>query len=512
VILIGELSLWVALLLSAWSGTVAYAGAALGRDDLAESGVRGLYATFAMIALASAGLWRALLSRDFSLEYVAGHLSQNTPSVYAFTALWTGRAGGLLFGALMLSFCGTIAIASARRRNRALAVWAAGTVSAVLLFIIATSCFAANPFARLDVTPLDGRGMDPVFQSSAMALHQPSLLLGYVATALPFAFTVGVLFTRRLDGEWLGEVRRWTLIAWLFLTVAIALGMRWAYLEPDRARGGRWALYAVEDWSLFPWFAVTASLHAIVVRTKRQVRGKWIAILAGASFLLAVIATTHGRGGIDESLPSTSRSPVGTWFSAFFFLAAGVTVYLTGTRLRDLAVTAEVESRASKRRRFGGHIVHAGAVVFLAALAGLQFSREYDAKLKTGEAFEATDPYGRLWRFVSQGVSQFDRPDHIVAILALDAYRDGKRVGLITSEKRTYRDVQGNAFFEPSIEVGIHSTATLDAYIIPADIRRVEGSDVAKLEISFNPLVRWVWVGGLLMALGGVIVMWPDTV
>ena len=152
VILIGELSLWVALLMAAWSTTVSYAGGALRRDDLTASGVRGLYATFAMVVLASIGLWTALLTRDFSLEYVASHISATMPSVYIFTAFWSGQAGSLLFWALILSMYGTIAIATSRKRNRELIPWATGTLSAILLFFIATTCFKANPFTRLDFT------------------------------------------------------------------------------------------------------------------------------------------------------------------------------------------------------------------------------------------------------------------------------------------------------------------------------------------------------------------------
>ena len=149
VILIGELSLWVALLMAAWSTTVSYAGGALRRDDLTASGVRGLYATFAMVVLASVGLWTALLSRDFSLEYVASHISANMPSVYIFTSFWSGQAGSMLFWALILSMYGTIAIATSRSENRELVPWATGTLSAILLFFIATTCFKANPFNRL---------------------------------------------------------------------------------------------------------------------------------------------------------------------------------------------------------------------------------------------------------------------------------------------------------------------------------------------------------------------------
>src|SRR5256885_3628216 len=141
----GELSLWVALLRGAWSTTVSFAGGASRRLDLIDSGIRGLYATFAMVLLASIGLWTALLTRDFSLEYVAGHISAAMPSVYVFTAFWSGQAGSMLFWALILSMYGTIAVATSRKRNQELIPWATGTIAAILVFFLATTCIKANP-------------------------------------------------------------------------------------------------------------------------------------------------------------------------------------------------------------------------------------------------------------------------------------------------------------------------------------------------------------------------------
>src|SRR5205809_4958378 len=122
--------------MAAWSTTVSYAGGATRRTDLINSGVRGLYATFAMIALAAIGLWTALLSRDFSLEYVASHISANMPNVYVFTAFWSGQAGSMLFWALILSMYATVAIATSRARNRELTPSAAGTLGGILLFFL----------------------------------------------------------------------------------------------------------------------------------------------------------------------------------------------------------------------------------------------------------------------------------------------------------------------------------------------------------------------------------------
>src|SRR5689334_23377950 len=173
--------------MAAWSTTVSFAGAKLRRDELIDSGVRGLYATFAMIVLASIGLWTALLTKDFSVEYVASKISSTMPSVYIFTAFWSGQAGSLLFWALILAGYSTIAIATSRKRNAELVPWATGTLSAILLFFIATNVFKANPFTRMDFMPIDGRGMNPQLQNPGMALHPPNLYLGYVATAIPFA-------------------------------------------------------------------------------------------------------------------------------------------------------------------------------------------------------------------------------------------------------------------------------------------------------------------------------------
>jgi cytochrome c-type biogenesis protein CcmF len=159
------------------------------------------------------------------------------------------------------------------------------------------------------------------------------------------------------------------------------------------------------------------------------------------------------------------------------------------------------------RRRYGGYIVHVGIVMLFAAFAGMAFRTENDVTLKAGETFDARDPYGHQWRFVSQGVSTSNRPDRDVIAVGLEAFRDGKRLGIITSEKRQYLDSQHNTLFEPITEVGIRSTAKLDTYVVLAGVR---GNDIAELRVTFNPLVMWVWTGGFVMMIGGLIVMWPQ--
>jgi cytochrome c-type biogenesis protein CcmF len=145
---------------------------------------------------------------------------------------------------------------------------------------------------------------------------------------------------------------------------------------------------------------------------------------------------------------------------------------------------------ARNRRRYGGYIVHAGIVMLFAAFAGLAFRSEHDVSLAAGQEFNVTDPYGRQWRFVSQGVSTSQSLNREITAVALETWRDGENLGLLSSEKRQYFDSQRRPTFEPSTEVGIRSDA--------------------ELRITFNPLVVWVWVGGALMAIGGLVVMWPQ--
>jgi cytochrome c-type biogenesis protein CcmF len=158
------------------------------------------------------------------------------------------------------------------------------------------------------------------------------------------------------------------------------------------------------------------------------------------------------------------------------------------------------------RRRYGGYVVHAGIVMLFAAFAGMAFRSEHDVSLKTGEALDVMDPFGQHWRFVSQGASTASRADRDVMAVGLETFVNGKPLGILSSEKRQYLDAQKNALSEPITEVGIRSTAKLDVYVA---LMNVTGNDTAQLRVALNPLVAWVWTGGCVMLLGGVIVMWP---
>jgi len=350
VILVGELSLWVALLMAAWAATVSFAGGSMGRRDLVASGERAIYATLAMVVLASVGLWTAIFTHDFSFKYVASFTSANLPKAYLFTSFWAGQAGSLLFWCLILAIYSALAVWTNRTRNRVLMPYVSGTLALVLIFFLATMCLGANPYERLDWIPLDGRGMNPQLQNPGMAIHPPNLYLGYVGTTIPFAFAIAALLTRRLDAEWLAAVRKWALLAWFFNTTGILLGMWWAYVE--LGWGGYWAWDPVENASLLPWLVNTAFLHSIMVQEKRGMLRKWNVTLVVSTFLLSIFGTFITRSGIISSVHSFAQSPVGNWFAGFLIVGIIATAYLVTTRLKDLEAKAELESMVSREAAF----------------------------------------------------------------------------------------------------------------------------------------------------------------
>ena len=325
-ILLGELSLWVALLMAAWSTTVSFAGGLQERGDLIHSGERALYATAACTAVACMGLWSALVTHDFSNGFVALHTGANVPTVYALTAFWSGEAGRLLLWTLILALYATVAVVSNRRVSRDTMPWVTGTLALMCLCSLMAICFGANPYARLDWMPPDGRGVDPRLLHLGRATHTPLLYFGLVASTVPFAFAVGGLVARRVDQALMGTIRRWTMLSWCWLTIAIGLGMRWAYREPGGV--GSWALDAVQQASVVPWLTSAALLHSIVVQERRGLLRRWNILLIVATFVLAVLGAFVTREGDAAGTIAFDQSAIGVWLLGFAVATAVGAAYL----------------------------------------------------------------------------------------------------------------------------------------------------------------------------------------
>lgn len=499
--LVGELSLWVALLMAIWCAVVSIAGGIGGRRELVSSGERAVHATLVFSALAAAGLWAALLTRDFSFAYVASRISANVPDIYVFTALWSGPGGSMLLWALILAVCAAVTLRTSRATNRNAMPFVTGTLGVVLVLLLGTTALTANPFARMDTTPLDGRGMSPLLQNPGMATHPPLLYLGLIATTMPFALALGALATRRIDAHGIVMVRRWALASWFFLTIGILLGMWWSYVEQRSA----WARDPVESWSALPWLSTTAFLVAMVLQERRGGWRNWTVVLPVTTFALTIAVVARARGGVIEHVHSFARSPVVGMFSALLVVTIAASAWLLATRLGDLPMPSLPRGTPTRLRRRAGYVACGAAVMVIAALAALSFRAEYDVTVAAGEQFEAKDPYGRTWRLVNQGISRGRSLNREVTSATLEAIRDGKRGTLITSEQRQYLDSQEHPTHEPTTEAGIRSGPLQDVYV---ELVTVSG-DAADFRITFNPLVMWVWIGGAVMALGGLVALWP---
>src|SRR5437763_15669618 len=217
--LLGTLALWLALLVGVWGALAGFVGGLNGRADLAHSARHAVFAMCGALLVAVVSLEWALFQHDFNVEYVAAYTSRKLPIFYTWSALYAGQKGSLLFWASVLSLFGSLAMVLTGRRHRALLPYVAGVVCTVATFFISVMLFGqANPFHRLAYTPLDGAGLHPQLQNPGMVFHPPMLYLGYISITIPFAFAMGALLSKRLDVDWLVDIRECRLLFCLFLS------------------------------------------------------------------------------------------------------------------------------------------------------------------------------------------------------------------------------------------------------------------------------------------------------
>ncbi len=303
-------------------------------------------------ALAFLAMERALITRDFSLEYVAEHGARATPALYNVATLWAALEGSILLWTLVLGIYLVAVVVKFRARLAdQLLAWAMLTMFVVSLFFFGLLLGPANPFRTLANPPLDGPGPNPLLQNHPlMAFHPPMLYLGYVGFTVPFAFAIAALVTGRLGEGWLIETRRWTLFAWAFLTVGIVLGAWWSH--EVLGWGGYWGWDPVENASFLPWLTGTAYLHSVMVQERRGMLRVWNLSLLCATFALTILGTFLTRSGVLDSVHAFSDSTVGPLLLGFFALIVFVTVGLVGWRGDRLRSPARIDSPVSREGAF----------------------------------------------------------------------------------------------------------------------------------------------------------------
>ena len=288
------------------------------------------------VLVAFAALVWAFVTSDFSVALVASHSHSAKPMIYKISGTWGNHEGSLLLWIVILVVFAALLALRGQHMPLRLKVMTLGVQGVVSAAFMAFSLFTSNPFERLSPAPLDGNGLNPILQDPGLALHPPTLYVGYVGLSMAFSFAVAGLLDGRIDRVWAVSVRPWITAAWCALTAGIALGSWWAYYE--LGWGGWWFWDPVENASLMPWLAATALIHSISVVAAREGFKSWTVLLAIVAFSLSLVGTFIVRSGLLTSVHSFASDPArGVFILGILLVAIGVPLALFAWRGPQLA-------------------------------------------------------------------------------------------------------------------------------------------------------------------------------
>ena len=596
------------------------------RNDpaLIAAGRLAVTSEFLMTAVAFGCLTWSFVINDFSVAYVAQNSNSALPLGYRIAAVWGAHEGSLLLWILVLAGW-TFAVAMfSKGLDRRFAARVLGVMGLIGVGFLLFTLLTSNPFERLVPAALDGRDLNPILQDPALAIHPPMLYMGYVGFSVAFAFAVAAMLEGKLDTGWARWTRRWTTLAWLFLTVGITLGSWWAYYE--LGWGGWWFWDPVENASFMPWLVGTALIHSLAVTEKRGAFPGWTLFLAITAFSLSLLGTFLVRSGVLVSVHAFASDPargvfilvflsvvigsaltlyawrapqlaagkgfkpfaretflllnnlllvvaaalilLGTlyplildalglgkisvgepYFSLVFMvpmlplaillgigphvrwysdnvarlagvlrwplavglvgmLIVGVFVYGAGSILTYVGIFAGLwilasslaepvvllrSQRRMPRAVVGKNLAHFGVGLFvLGVTVTSSFSVEQDIGMAPGDSVEVS---GYTFRF--DGLRDFNGPNYAAREASIFVSRDGKDIGMLKPQKRIYR-VQTSPMTESAIDAGL----SRDLYVAMGEPL---GNDRWSVRLQYKPLIRLVWLGALLMALGGLL-------
>jgi len=339
---LGHFSLILALCMAFVLGTLPIAGAFRSHSGWMAVARPAAFAQLFFIALSYGCLTYSCIIHDFSVAYIATNSNTALPVLYLISGVWGAHEGSLLLWALVLS-CWTALVArfstAIPQATVARVLGVMGLVSiGFILFLLLTS----NPFERLFPAPLEGRDLNPLLQDPGLAIHPPMLYMGYVGFSVAFAFAIAALLEGRLDAAWARWSRPWTTIAWMFLTIGIALGSWWAYYE--LGWGGWWFWDPVENASFMPWLVGTALIHSLAATEKRGVFKTWTVLLAIFAFSLSLLGTFLVRSGVLTSVHAFASDPArGLFILIFLAIVVGGSLLLYAVRAPYVKSSATFE-------------------------------------------------------------------------------------------------------------------------------------------------------------------------
>jgi cytochrome c-type biogenesis protein CcmF len=624
---IGHFALILALAIAASQSVLPLLGAHRNDSGMMSVARTAAYGQLMFVAISFGCLIWAFVHDDFSVLYVANHSQLELPTGYKISAVWSAHEGSLLMWILILAgWTAAVARFNPGIPDKLIArvIGVLGLLAVgFLLFALLTS----NPFERLIPAAIDGADLNPLLQDPGLAIHPPLLYVGYVGFSVAFAFAIAAMISGDLDQNWAKWTRPWTTVAWLFLTVGIALGSWWAYYE--LGWGGWWFWDPVENASFMPWLIGTALIHSLAVTERRGLFKSWTLLLAITAFSLSLMGTFLVRSGIIVSVHAFATDPtrgffiltflaivvigalalyawrapaldstvgfsplsretflllnnvllvvattlvlLGTlaplivemlnggkisigppWFEVAFLVPMLPLVFLLGVGMHTswrkqskepwirllripaivailvgvvlpllfygrvglmvvvgsvaavwIVITSLIQPVRSWRRKEGAtaitrsalgmSIAHLGMGLFVLGVTIVSaFGVEADRAMRVGESQDVAD-----LQFELREVKQVEGPNYSAIEGVVEVRRDGEFVATVRPQKRQYR-VQKNWM----TEAGIHPTWNRDLFVALGDEL---GDGAWSVRIQYKPMIRFIWIGAFIMALGGLV-------
>jgi cytochrome c-type biogenesis protein CcmF len=385
---IGNFALIVALLLALLQGVLPIWGAA--RSNAVLMGISRPLAAgqFLFVTIAFGCLAQAFIGNDFSVLYVAQHSNSQLPVQYRIAALWGGHEGSLLLWTLILTLWTVAVTLYSKHLPEEMVARVVGVMGLVSVGFLLFMLFTSNPFDRLLPAALDGRDLNPLLQDPGLVIHPPMLYMGYVGYSVAFAFAIAALLGGQMDSTWARWSRPWTTVAWVFLTVGIALGSWWAYYE--LGWGGWWFWDPVENASFMPWLVGTALMHSLAVTEKRGAFKSWTLLLAIAAFSLSLLGTFLVRSGVLTSVHAFATDPKrGIFILAFLVIVIGSSLLLFAWRAPKIGLGGRFDLISRESLLLSNNVLLsvAAASVFLGTLYPLFMDALGFGKLSVGPPY-----------------------------------------------------------------------------------------------------------------------------
>lgn len=362
-------ALLLTLIVSIYGIVAAIYGARRNQPQWVESARLAMLLTFPLITISALSLIYLLVTGHYEVEFVASVTSSSMPLYLRVTALWGGQSGSLVFWAWLMSAFASAVTLRKWKRDREFLPWVVVVSLITLGFFLILIIFFENPFNRLWATPSgnvvqamfqpagsvlyslgDGRGLNPLLRHPGMIIHPPALYLGFVSFVIPYAFAIAALITGRTDDRWIRITRRWTIVAWFFLSIGLILGGRWAY--DVLGWGGYWGWDPVEIAAFMPWLTGTAFLHSVMIQEKRGMLKHWNMVLIILTYSLVIFGTFLTRSGVLSSVHAFAQSAIGPLFFAFIGITLITSLWLLMRRWDSLKAETYMSSVFSREALF----------------------------------------------------------------------------------------------------------------------------------------------------------------